>query len=76
MPDHITLLGAELVGRAGYNMQAAAERIERAVMTFDGAVDRLVRALDDHATRIEQAARPSPHSPLGAVMDSHPGFEG
>jgi hypothetical protein len=58
--DYTTLLGAEGVERAGRNMQSAAEHFDRCMFNFDAAVDRLIRALDEHASRIEAAIKNPP----------------
>lgn len=55
MNGHMTLLGAEEVSRAASRMHDAAEQMQRAAMNIDGSVDRLVRALEDHAARVEAA---------------------
>lgn len=61
MADYMTLLGAEDVSRAGHNMEHAAEIMQRAASQFEATVERLIRALDDHATRIENAAQENPN---------------
>ena len=53
----VYLAGAEGVRRAGSQIESAAADMERAARNFEGAVDRLICALDQHATRIEQAQR-------------------
>lgn len=58
--DHVLLIGADDVRSAGNTISSAADTMRQAASTFDGAVDRLVRALDDHATRIEQAMESKP----------------
>lgn len=55
MADYVTLLGAENVQRAGHEISSAAERIAWAASSITESNDRLMRALDAHATRIEQA---------------------
>lgn len=57
MADYMTLIGAEDVQRAGGRMASAAEDMQRAANIISESVDRLIRALDDHAIRIEAAAR-------------------
>jgi len=58
--DFIHLTGAEEVQRAGHNMASAAESITQAAARSEEMIrlslDRLERALDDHARRIEVAA--------------------
>lgn len=55
--ETVHLSGAEDVRRAGVNMASAAEEISRTVGFLGEYVGQLQRALDDHATRIEQALR-------------------
>ena len=55
MSNYTTLLGAEDVARAGHNMQAAADQMQRAANQFDESITRLIRAMEEHATRIEAA---------------------
>jgi hypothetical protein len=57
MSDYVTLLGAEQVASAGQYMRGAANDMERAANTISASVDRLIRALEEHATRVEAAAR-------------------
>lgn len=57
MSDYVTLMGSEDVSRAGHNMVHAAEAMQRAVSQFESVAERLMRALDDHATRIENAEK-------------------
>lgn len=53
MSQYMTLLGSEDVSRAGSAMRSAAEEMNRAAGYMDSVADRLIRALDDHATRLE-----------------------
>lgn len=55
MADYVTLLGAEQVSNAGHNMQGAAETMTRAANQIWESNERLIRALEDHALRIELA---------------------
>lgn len=55
MADYVTLLGAENVQRAGHEISRAAERITWAASSIVDSNDRLIRALEDHAARVEQA---------------------
>ncbi len=57
MSDYITLLGAEQVASAGQYMRGAANDMERAASSISDSVDRLIRAMSEHADRIETAAR-------------------
>lgn len=63
MAEYVTLLGAEDVRRAGHQMASAAEDINRALLSLDQTlslyVERVERALDEHAARIEAAMRPA-----------------
>lgn len=54
MADYMTLLGSEEVSRAGHNMKHAASEMASAAQYMDSVADRLIRALDDHATRLER----------------------
>jgi hypothetical protein len=45
-------MGAEDVRRAGAEMSAAAEQMQRAASTIDSAIERLIRHLEDHAIRV------------------------
>ncbi len=56
MSTHITLLGAEEVARAGSTMQSAAESMQRAAASFQESVDRHIRAMEDFAIRMADAA--------------------
>lgn len=53
MSSYTTLIGAEDVSRAGYTMRDAASTMQQAASSFSNDVDRMVRALDDHASRME-----------------------
>lgn len=55
--DHVLLIGTEDVRIAGRSMQDAADRIERAAASIADSNERLMRALEDHATRIEDTAK-------------------
>lgn len=56
MNDYVTLVGAEEVARAGHNMRAAADEMQRAANQINETIERFTRALDEHAARIEAAA--------------------
>jgi hypothetical protein len=56
MSDYITLMGAEDVRRAASTISEAADKMARVAGEFGYVADRLIRALDEHATRIEQAS--------------------
>ncbi len=47
MGNYVTLLGAEEVGKAGWAMKEAAEKMARAASEITEAVTRLERALED-----------------------------
>ena len=55
--NHITLLGSEAVERAGSAMRQSADEMQRAASTFEAAAERLTRAMEDHACRIEEAMK-------------------
>lgn len=57
MADYIILLGAEQVQSAGSRIAQAADEMQRAANLISESADRLIRALDDHAMRVEAAAR-------------------
>ncbi|NID15019.1 hypothetical protein [Luteibacter yeojuensis] len=57
MADYVTLLGAEQVQAAGHHMARAADDMRNAAYSISESVDRLTRALDEHASRIEAAQR-------------------
>lgn len=59
MTEHINLLGAEDVKRAGYEMSAAAESVRQSSGFFGEYVAQMSQVLDEHATRIEAANAPS-----------------
>lgn len=61
MSDYVTLMGSEDVSRAGHNMTHAAEAMQRAASQFESVAERLIRALDDHAMRIENAIQERDH---------------
>lgn len=52
--DYITLLGAEQVQSAGCAMREAASQFSSTMYGFDNTVDRLIRALDEHAQRVDK----------------------
>lgn len=60
MNDSVRLIGVEEVQRAALTIDAAAESMQRTMMGFSHDVDRLVRALDEHAARIEHALENKP----------------
>lgn len=53
--EYIRLLGAEEVSQAARNICGAADQITRAAEYMGNTVDRLVRVLEEHASRIETA---------------------
>lgn len=55
MSDYMTLLGSEQVQSAGRAIASAADTISSAMSSFDSSVDRLIRAMEEHASRIENA---------------------
>ena len=55
MSQYVTLIGAETVDRAGHNMRDAAQTISYAARQISEDIGRLIRALDEHAERIERA---------------------
>jgi hypothetical protein len=61
MSDYVTLIGSEDVSRAGHNMVHASDAMQRAILQFESVAERLIRALDDHATRVENAAKDHNH---------------
>lgn len=63
MSDYMTLLGAEQVQSAANCMVSAADDMQRTASSISESVDRMVRALDEHAIRIEDAMRTSTNSP-------------
>lgn len=56
MSGAITLLGAEEVTRASSRMGSAADDMQRAAASFDTTADRLIRALNDAALLMVDAA--------------------
>lgn len=69
MSGYVTLLGAEQVQAAANRMASAADDMQRAASSISESVERLVRALDDHAIRIEAAAA-SEATTVGPSEDS------
>ena len=57
MSEYITLLGAEQVQSAGSSIARAADDIQRAASSISESIGRLIRAMEEHATRVEAAAR-------------------
>ena len=57
MSDYVTLLGAEQVQSAGARMASAADDMQRAASSISESVERLIRALDEHASRVENSMR-------------------
>lgn len=53
--QYIHLVGAEEVNRAGINIMHAAESMQSSVAHFEALVDRLVAAMESHASRVEAA---------------------
>lgn len=60
MSEYVHLIGAEDVSRAGFNMQHAADEMTRSANLFSEVAERLMRALDEHASRIEAAMEVKP----------------
>lgn len=54
MAEYITLIGTEEVRRAGGEMGRAAQAMLNAASTFDSALDRHHRFMDDWLLRLEQ----------------------
>lgn len=50
--EYVHLIGAEDVQRAGQQMKAAADQIERSVAQFNEDVGRLQRIADDFLLRL------------------------
>ncbi len=53
MSSYLTLLGAENVERAGYQMSAAAERMQSAASSIDWSLQQHSRNMDDWLNRFE-----------------------
>lgn len=53
MNAYVTLLGAEDIARASATMSQAAEAMQRAASQFDFTAERLIRYLDEFASRLE-----------------------
>jgi hypothetical protein len=60
MPDHVTLLGAEDVQRAGRAMQQAAEQMVQVSNSIEFSVGRMERALLEFAERMEALKETTP----------------
>ena len=60
MNGYVTLLGAEQVASAASTMVRAADDMQRAASQFDQVTERLVRALEEHASRIEAVMNKEP----------------
>jgi len=58
--EYMSLMGSEQVQSAGRQIADAAEQIQRAASHFEFCVDRLIRALDEHAQRIEDVTKDTP----------------
>lgn len=56
--EYMTLMGAEQVQNAACTMRNAADQFSSSVGSFGDQVDRLIRAMDEHALRIEEAMKP------------------
>ena len=54
MRDYITLLGAEDVSKAGYNMMSAAEIISRATANLDDTLERNRQFMTDWLQTFER----------------------
>jgi hypothetical protein len=54
--NYVSLLGAEDVALAGRNISGAADQMERAASSMDSFAERLIRALDDHAMRVNDSS--------------------
>lgn len=55
MGDYVMLHGAEEVRRAASVMESSASEFQRAIGQFDFIVNNLMRSMEEHASRIEQA---------------------
>lgn len=53
--DYVHLQGAEDVVRAARSISQAADDMQRAANQISDVVERFIRALEEHATRIEAA---------------------
>lgn len=53
MSETMYLMGSEDVSRAGHNISGAASEMLRASANFDDTAFRLMRSLDEHASRME-----------------------
>lgn len=60
MSNYTTLLGAEQVADAARSISAAAAEMQRAATHLEYTTERLVRAFDVHASRIEEAMNKEP----------------
>jgi hypothetical protein len=58
--EYMTLMGAEQVQSAACTMRNAADQFSSSVGSFGDQIDRLIRAMDEHAYRIEEAMKPNP----------------
>lgn len=56
MTDYVHLVGAEDVSRAGHNMQAAAETMQRAISSIDYPLLQLNQQLEQFAASIADSA--------------------
>jgi hypothetical protein len=55
MTEYVHLIGAEEVSRAASTISASADDMRSAARSFAETTDRLIRALDEHAMRVEIA---------------------
>lgn len=55
MSEHVYLVGAESVQSAGHSISHAADNIRSAANSIYESTERLIRALDGHASRIERS---------------------
>lgn len=53
MSGYVTLLGAEQVQSAAFQMSRAADQMQSAASGFDASVDRLCRSMEDYIIRFE-----------------------
>ncbi len=63
MSQYVTLMGAEDVRRAGAEMSAAAEQMQRAANQMESNTERLVISLNDHAMRLGDLLNQEPVKP-------------
>ena len=58
--EYVHLMGAEDVQRAGSSIREAAQQMQYAASQFNSDIERMIRALEEHAYRIEQAMEKKP----------------